>query len=256
MEDMGASLYFNIAEHFQHCSNHRDVHCACEQAAKMLGFDNYQVGAYFPIVGELLVISNFPSEWRQRYDEENFIAKDPTVKHCWTHSTPIMWDEIQFSKGRARAEERQVMAEAKKHKLNSGISLPVHGAGAEGSMLSLCSGERKLSLTHETIYGLRVIAQAIHECMRRIVADAEEESTVQKELTAREKECLSWTAAGKTSWEISQILRLSESTITFHLKNAIDKMEVTNRSQAVAKALTHSQIMPFYQAHLSFRRVL
>jgi len=81
--------------------------------------------------------------------------------------------------------------------------------------------------------------------VKRVVAEAENIPFMKKELTSREKECLSWTAAGKTSWEISQILRLSESTITFHLKNAIQKMDVTNRSQAVAKALTHSQIRPF-----------
>ena len=88
-------------------------------------------------------------------------------------------------------------------------------------------------------YGLQIIAQAIHESVKRVVAENCDLNNLKKELTAREKECLSWTAAGKTSWEISQILRLSESTITFHLKNAIEKMEVTNRPHAVALSLIH-----------------
>jgi len=61
----------------------------------------------------------------------------------------------------------------------------------------------------------------------------------------RECECLQWTANGKTAWEISKILNLSESTVAFHLKNAINKMEVANRPQAVAKAVAQSRITLF-----------
>lgn len=63
-------------------------------------------------------------------------------------------------------------------------------------------------------------------------------------LTKRETECLSWTAAGKTSWEISVILGISESTATFHLRNASAKLKASNRTHSVAKAL-HFGLIPF-----------
>ena len=56
-------------------------------------------------------------------------------------------------------------------------------------------------------------------------------------LTQREIECLTWTAQGKTSWEISVILGVSESTATFHLRNAGTKLKASNRAHAIAKAL-------------------
>lgn len=56
-------------------------------------------------------------------------------------------------------------------------------------------------------------------------------------LTSREIECLTWTARGKTSWEISVILGISESTATFHLRNTVVKMQASNRTHAVAKGL-------------------
>ena len=56
-------------------------------------------------------------------------------------------------------------------------------------------------------------------------------------LTQRETECLTWTASGKTSWEISVILGVSESTATFHLRNAVAKLEANNRTHAAVKAL-------------------
>lgn len=44
-------------------------------------------------------------------------------------------------------------------------------------------------------------------------------------------------AAGKTNWEISHILKISERTVKFHLQNIMGKLHATTRSQAVAYAL-------------------
>jgi len=66
------------------------------------------------------------------------------------------------------------------------------------------------------------------------------------ELTTREKECILWTAEGKTACEIATILIISEATVVFHLKNVIKKLNVANRSQAVAKAVLLGLITPQY----------
>jgi DNA-binding CsgD family transcriptional regulator len=49
-------------------------------------------------------------------------------------------------------------------------------------------------------------------------------------------ECLQWVAAGKTAWEISKILGVVEATATFHVKNAIKKLNASNRQHALAIA--------------------
>ncbi len=56
-------------------------------------------------------------------------------------------------------------------------------------------------------------------------------------VSTRERDCLQWAAKGKTSWEMSQILGISESTIIYHLRNATKKLDAANRMHAVAKAL-------------------
>jgi len=63
-----------------------------------------------------------------------------------------------------------------------------------------------------------------------------------RHISARERECLNWAAKGKTSWEISQILGVTESTIIYHLRNATSKLNAANRLHAVAKALKASII--------------
>lgn len=63
-------------------------------------------------------------------------------------------------------------------------------------------------------------------------------------LSPREKEILGWTKDGKSRWEISKILGISDETVKFHLRNAVRKLGVTNRTQAVAVALATGLIEP------------
>ena len=57
-------------------------------------------------------------------------------------------------------------------------------------------------------------------------------------LTLRENVVLQWSAAGKTSWEIAQILQCSESAVNFHFCNIRRKFGVSSRSAALLKAVS------------------
>ena len=63
-----------------------------------------------------------------------------------------------------------------------------------------------------------------------------------KALTDREKDILTWVARGKTSAEIAIILGLKERTINFHCDNAMKRLDVINRTQAVAKSIAEGLI--------------
>lgn len=62
-------------------------------------------------------------------------------------------------------------------------------------------------------------------------------------ITKRELECIRWASEGKTSWEISQILNISERTANFHISNYIQKTGSTNRQQAIAKCLLKGHLV-------------
>ncbi|MBL8575356.1 MAG: helix-turn-helix transcriptional regulator [Hyphomicrobiaceae bacterium] len=68
--------------------------------------------------------------------------------------------------------------------------------------------------------------------MERVVTD----------LSPRERECLQWTAAGKTSWEIAQILQISHHTADWYIAAATRKLCATNRTHAVAEGLRRGVI--------------
>ena len=58
-----------------------------------------------------------------------------------------------------------------------------------------------------------------------------------KELTLRELEVLKLVARGKTNQEIAEGLSISKATAKVHIKHIISKLEVSDRTQAVVRAL-------------------
>jgi LuxR family quorum-sensing system transcriptional regulator SinR len=61
-------------------------------------------------------------------------------------------------------------------------------------------------------------------------------------LTSRETEVLTWSAAGKSYWEIATILGISERTVRFFMSNTRRKLNVVSNTQAVAQAVRHALI--------------
>ncbi len=56
-------------------------------------------------------------------------------------------------------------------------------------------------------------------------------------LSPREREVLNWLKRGKTSWDISVILNVTERTINFHIDNIMKKLNAVSRTQAVTIAI-------------------
>jgi DNA-binding CsgD family transcriptional regulator len=86
---------------------------------------------------------------------------------------------------------------------------------------------------------LRVLGSYFHEHILRLHGH---QSDQQMLLTARELDCLKWTAEGKTAWEASVILGITERTVRFHLNTAREKLQCTTTAQAIAKAVRDNMI--------------
>ncbi len=60
-------------------------------------------------------------------------------------------------------------------------------------------------------------------------------------ITRREADVLYWVAQGKTDWEISKILSISDRTVNKHLQQIYRKLNVNNRTAASSQALSIMQ---------------
>lgn len=72
---------------------------------------------------------------------------------------------------------------------------------------------------------------AKEEAERRLADDA-------WALTTRQLEILNWVQQGKTNFEIAAILEVSPLTVKNHLQKLFKRLDVHNRTQAVAKVMT------------------
>lgn len=61
-------------------------------------------------------------------------------------------------------------------------------------------------------------------------------------MSDRESEILQWAKAGKTNWEISVILGLSERAVKFHMQKIERKLNARNKAHAIAIALLEKLI--------------
>ncbi|MBA2125340.1 hypothetical protein DLM45_03760 [Hyphomicrobium methylovorum] len=86
---------------------------------------------------------------------------------------------------------------------------------------------------------LKILGTYFHShILRRNGIDTSEALVV----SARELDCLRWIAAGKSAWEASVILGISERTVRFHLNSAREKLNCTTTTQAVAQVVAQRLI--------------
>src|SRR5690606_7629182 len=120
--------------------------------------------------------------------------------------------------------------------LSAGIGLPIHGPSGPSALITVATDDARLARPNLGNLGeLQLLASFLHEASRRLTKPSARD---QVHLTARELDCLRWAAEGRTSWEISQELGVSERTVVFHLQNAARKLGVLGRRQAIAKAMS------------------
>ena len=132
-----------------------------------------------------------------------------------------------------------VMGDAGEFKLKDGLAFPL--VTLDGQIVMVSLGGEQVEMSSQEFGMISLVATyAIGRAMQLLT---ETERTIDHiELTPRERECLTWAAAGKSEWEISQILGISEHTSEKHLLNAKFKLGAVNRVQAVAEAIRRGYI--------------
>ena len=64
-----------------------------------------------------------------------------------------------------------------------------------------------------------------------------ESAAMENPLSERERECLYWVSAGKTTDEVAVILGVSSNTVNSYVAHAIQKFGASNRAMAMATAI-------------------
>jgi DNA-binding NarL/FixJ family response regulator len=111
-------------------------------------------------------------------------------------------------------------------------------AGASGYLLKGTPVEKIVEAIQEVRAGGTVIQPSLaRRLLGRFREAAPEKSSKTRPLTEREQEILQLIAKGVSNSEAAQILKLSKATIRTHLEHIYQKLEVTNRVEAVTEGI-------------------
>ncbi len=94
-----------------------------------------------------------------------------------------------------------------------------------------------LQMTVKKAESLRRMIVLDHVLPRLLRTRSGQGAALTVSLTTREKEILGWIRDGKSTGEISSVLAISQDTVKYHVKNIFQKLNATNRSQAIAIAI-------------------
>jgi len=178
------------------------------------------------------LLHTFPKAFVRRYRDESLFAIDPVMQSALTGIKPVDWRERHLSD----PSTGKVFAIATQYGITDiGMTIPLLSRGSQTALFALnaeMTPQQWAKQRIEILRDVQVLATYLHAARQKHAPVFEP-----AELTARESEVLIWTAAGKSYWEISQILGISERTVRFFMTNARRKLGVVTNPQAVAQAM-------------------
>jgi DNA-binding CsgD family transcriptional regulator len=165
------------------------------------------------------------------YLERRYADIDPSMRHLRRTSEPFKWLDVPYNSER-EPRAKELMALVTDFGLSQGFFVPIPSPA--GTFGNVWMAGPKPELTTRTKPALHLIALYAFDRVHRLVGRLPDQ---RPQLTAREQEVLVWTAAGKSAWEVGEILGIAKRTVDTHAQSALRKLGAANRAQAVAIAV-------------------
>lgn len=176
--------------------------------------------------------TTLPASFIRELDRSQLLTVCPLMQRLRASMMPQMWsleDIILTDAKPALAELCDLYA---RHNLQGGVAITYFLS--DGNRYGLRFDGNRQALLQSEVNEISLLSlQALDAFGQMHIARDSQHSP----LSSRELEVVGWTAQGKTSVEIGQILTLSDHTVNAYLTNAIRKLDCVNRTQLVAKAL-------------------
>jgi LuxR family transcriptional regulator, quorum-sensing system regulator BjaR1 len=225
---------FGFVDELERLSAVDDAANALEEAISRYGIEHF-IAAGLSAKGhafeELVLASRWPSEFFMLYVDNDYARFDPLIRRSIQSHMPFEWHAESY---RADDDPRgvEVMRRAAEFGLRQGYLVPIHGPKGHEGCVSMTA--RRLELSTRAKSALHLMALYAFDRLRRLRGNLPDKKVA---LTAREREVLSWVAAGKSAVQISQALKISKRTVDEHSQTAARKLGAANRTQAVAIAM-------------------
>ena len=175
---------------------------------------------------------SYSNDWLYHYGSRGYASVDPVLQSVLRTSQTQVWE--QTYENATSKKQLEFMEEARSYGLTHGLTIGMPEPGRNlASFFSFSGGEACHTGRYKHL--LEYLLPQIH---RILIANVSSPFVNRvKGLSARELMVLEWMKHGKTNWEISRIIGVSERTVRFHIESIFTKLDVGSRTQAVACAI-------------------
>jgi len=221
-----------IAERVRHASDMPALNSELERITDALKFDFYVVAPENHCAGTL---TNLPHLWEL----------SPPDGGCWralgaactNYTSGFVWSDLPRDPAYF-ADDQHLLCAASKHGIGDAYTLPAEFADGAKASVSLAKKVGR-GISPDEVPRAHLVSARIHEARRRLQKSASEE---RPQLTARQIECVTLIAKGKTDWEAGTLLGVSKETVHKHIQAAMRRFGVNCRMQLVVRALINDYI--------------
>ncbi|MBU2531969.1 MAG: LuxR C-terminal-related transcriptional regulator [Alphaproteobacteria bacterium] len=243
------------------CTTLQELRETMRRISENYGFASFNfIDVGTPHVREPFYLGTCNELFVDTYAGNEFVKVDPCVSKVRRTNLPFVWADVMTNDHRRgpKSGTRRLMDAATDFGFSEGLVIPCHFRDALGRNRSASSvfywsdpvqrfqfllREHRRDLHLLMIYFVQTCLEIRDREIQRQNNDKRPTPLAQSiELTDRERDVLAWAAQGKTTAEIASILGLSGDTVDVHFRNNIRKLQASNRTQAVAKALVHGLI--------------
>lgn len=209
---------------------------ALADAAIAIGFDHFALAydrhAYAADPTNLLV-HDYPDTWASVYVGFDLSGADPVRRAGERSMTGFAWRDLDRYIPLTRGD-RQMLSVGREHGIGDGYTVPRHLPGdASGSCSFVVRPGR--ALPDNMLHVAEIVGAGALAVARRLIGATG--SGTNPPISERQRECILWSARGKTAGEIATILDIAEATVIQHFRIARERYDVHNRHALILCAL-------------------
>lgn len=185
--------------------------------------------------------AEWPEDILQNRFQEGDVLNDPIVIYGMRSRTPFTWEQaFDF----ARRYGGGMMEQARDFNMNEGFMFPMRRPGSIDGGISIAA--EKMDLSEQDVSELQLVCMhayyRLEELHLKKVGAEMIEADIQ--LPPRERDVLQYAAMGKTFWEMSVILGISEAAAKDAMVRARSRLNCVNTPHAISKAISLELILP------------
>lgn len=243
LDSLAADDAFSLLEtmtRLAQCETEGDLFCAVQFSTRLLDFRwaGYSLALLkknrFGAIPVKIANISFPEEWARLYLSNCFHLIDPIYIENYRNFGVQEWEETYR---KTPATSQYFRKKAEEFGLGNGYSLGAKNfRGTIGTLFSISGGTLEFNSREKLI--LKILLPHIHEALLRIAEPAVRNYYFRpKSLTKRETELLRLAKTGLSTPELSEIMKIAERTVHYHMANILKKLDAMSKPHAVAIAI-------------------